>query len=94
MPVGGLWLGSGCSWRGGDRPWLRRSSLPVDQPVTLTFSAWGLLAPGDVELDFLSFLQAAVAATGDRAEVHEHVRATSDLDEAVALVALNHFTLP
>jgi len=34
------------------------------------------------------FLQAAVAATGDRAEVHEHVRATLDCDEAVALVAV------
>src|SRR6266849_3973920 len=47
-----------------------------------------LLAPRDVELDLLPFLQAAVAATGDRAEVHEHVRATLDRDEAVALVAV------
>ena len=43
---------------------------------------------GDVELDLLPFLQAAVAATGDRAEVHEHVRATLDRDEAVALAAV------
>src|SRR5206468_12414221 len=37
-----------------------------------------LLALGDVELDLLPFLQVAVATTGDRAEVHEHVRATID----------------
>src|SRR6266542_7029917 len=47
-----------------------------------------LLALGDVELDLLPFLQAAVAAAGDRAEVHEHVRATLDRDEAVALLAV------
>src|SRR5437764_10112692 len=47
-----------------------------------------LLALGDVELDLLPFLQAAVAATGDRAEVHEHVRAALDRDEAVPFVAV------
>src|SRR2546423_1253826 len=47
-----------------------------------------LLALGDVELDLLPFLQAAVAAAGDRAEVHEHVRAALDRDEAVAFVAV------
>src|SRR6266576_3245442 len=52
------------------------------------FRLGSLLALGDVELDLLSFLQAAVAAAGDRAEVHEHVRATLDRDEAVALVAV------
>src|SRR6266487_817409 len=46
------------------------------------------LALGDVELDLLPFLQAAVATTGDRAEVDEHVLATIDRDEAVALVAV------
>src|SRR6267154_1673089 len=46
-----------------------------------------LLALRDVELDLLPFLQAAVAAIGDRAEVHEHVRAALDRDETVALVA-------
>src|SRR6266536_3689696 len=52
------------------------------------FRLGSLLALGDVELDLLPFLQAAVAATGDRAEVHEHVLATLDRDESVALVAV------
>src|SRR5215831_5711573 len=52
------------------------------------FRLGSLLALGDVELDLLPFLQAAVAAAGDRAEVHEHVRVTVDSDEAVALVAV------
>src|SRR5215831_12429927 len=52
------------------------------------FRLGSLLALGDVELDLLPFLQAAVAAAGDRAEVHEHVRAPLDRDEAVALVAV------
>src|SRR5262249_56434520 len=43
-----------------------------------------LLALGDVELDLLPLVEAAVAATGDRAEVHEHIWATFDLDETVA----------
>src|SRR5438034_779261 len=47
-----------------------------------------LLALGDVELDLLPFLQVAVATTGDRAEVHEHVRATVHRDEAVTLVTV------
>src|SRR6266567_3788176 len=46
-----------------------------------------LLALRDVELDLLPFLEAAVAATGDCADVHEHVRAALDRDETVALVA-------
>src|SRR6266851_2337646 len=54
-----------------------------------------LLALRDVELDLLSFFQAAVAVTLDRAEVHEHVRATLDRDEAVALIAVEplHYAL-
>src|SRR5215831_11084580 len=52
------------------------------------FRLGSLLALGDVELDLLPFLEAAVAAAGDRAEVHEHVRAPLDRDEAVALVAV------
>src|SRR5208282_1005220 len=52
------------------------------------FRLGSLLALGDVELDLLPFLQAAVAATGDRAEVHEHVRAALDRDETVAFVAV------
>src|SRR5213078_1798983 len=52
------------------------------------FRLRSLLALGDVELDLLPFLQAAVAATGDRAEMHEHVRAALDRDETVALVAV------
>src|SRR5215472_5249763 len=47
-----------------------------------------LLALGDVELDLLPFLQAAVAAAGDRADMHEHVRAALDRDEAVAFVTV------
>src|SRR5207245_9925648 len=51
-----------------------------------------LLALGDVELDLLPFVQAAVAVTGDRAEMHEHVRATAlDRDEAITLVAVEPF---
>src|SRR5207344_1981339 len=42
------------------------------------FRLGSLLALGDVELDLLPFLQAAVAATSDRAEVHEHVLATKN----------------
>src|SRR5262249_28388949 len=65
------------------------SSLPTalagDSDV---FRLGSLLALGDVEFDLLPFLQAAVAAAGDRAEVHEHVRAALDRDEAVALVAV------
>src|SRR6266478_2968726 len=52
------------------------------------FRLGSLLALGDVELDLLTFLQTAIAAAGDRAEVHEHVWATLDRDEAVALVAV------
>src|SRR6266516_5688502 len=52
------------------------------------FCLGALLALRDVELDLLTFLEAAVTATGDRAEVHEHVRATLHRDEAVALVAV------
>src|SRR5499427_2558005 len=47
-----------------------------------------LLALGDVELDLLPFLQAAITVAGDRAEVHEHVRATLDSDETVTLVGV------
>src|SRR5215472_9144159 len=59
-----------------------------------------LLALGDVELDLLAFLKGAVAAPIDRAEVHEHVGATLNLDETVALlgveplhIALRHLDL-
>src|SRR5215469_11489813 len=52
------------------------------------FRLGSLLALRDVELDLLPFLQAAVAAPGDRAEVHEHIWAVPDLDEAVTLVAV------
>src|SRR6185437_8452394 len=50
-----------------------------------------LLALGNVELDLLPFLQIAVAVTDDSAEVHEHVLATIDSDETVALVAVEPF---
>src|SRR5579859_607013 len=52
------------------------------------FCLGSLLALSDVELDLLPFLQAAVAATGDRAEMHEHVRAALDRDEAITLFAV------
>src|SRR5215469_10778258 len=52
------------------------------------FRLGSLLALRDVELDLLPFLQAPVAATRDRAEVHEHIGAVCDLDEAVTLVAV------
>src|SRR6266700_4557087 len=52
------------------------------------FRLRSLLALGDVELDLLSFLQAAVATTRDRAEMHEHVLAALDRDEAIAFVAV------
>src|SRR6476646_5266494 len=52
------------------------------------FRLGSLLALRNVELDLLPFVDAAVATTRDRAEVHEHVRATLDLDEAVALVTV------
>src|SRR5215475_9675935 len=47
-----------------------------------------LLALRDVELDLLPFVEAAVAAASDRAEVHEHIRATFNLDETVAFIAV------
>ena len=53
------------------------------------FRLGSLLALGDVELDLLPFLQAAVATTSDRAEMHEHVLAAAvDRDEAIAFVAV------
>src|SRR5215471_11756091 len=52
------------------------------------FRLGSLLALGDVELDLLPFLQAAIAVAGDRAEVHEHVWATLDRDETVPLVGI------
>jgi hypothetical protein len=42
----------------------------------------------DIELDLLPLLKAAVAATGDRAEMHENIRTALDSDEAVALAAV------
>ncbi len=52
------------------------------------FRLGSLLALRDVELDLLPFLQPAVAATRDRPEVHEHVRAALHRDETVALIAV------
>src|SRR5215471_20235644 len=62
--------------------WCRWSADDLD-----VFRLGPLLALGDVELDLLPLGQAAVAAAGDRADVHEHVRAALDSDEAVAPVA-------
>src|SRR2546429_8860359 len=47
-----------------------------------------LLALRDIELDLLPFVEAAVAVTCDRAEVHEHILATFNLNETVAFVAV------
>ena len=59
------------------------------QAMTLTFSAWGPFWPWVMSNStFCPFLQAAVAATRDRAEVHEHVRAALHRDETVALIAV------
>src|SRR6266568_3877292 len=58
----------------------------ADDPDVLRLGS--LLALRDAGLDLLPFLQAAVAAAGDRAEVHEHVRATLGRDESVALLAV------
>src|SRR5215471_11957090 len=65
------------------------------------FRLRSFLALSDVELDLLPFLQAAIAVAGDRAEVHEHVLATLDSNETVALVgveplhsALSHVPSP
>src|SRR6266700_5615462 len=89
MPISGPWPRPLIALREGQSALASASSLPVRQPVTLTFSRLGpLLALRDVELDLLPFLQAAVAATGDRADVHEHVRAALDRDETAALAAL------
>src|SRR5712692_10221746 len=52
------------------------------------FRLGSLLALGDVELDLLAFLRAGGAAAGDRADVHEHVRAPLHRDEAVASPAV------
>src|SRR5262245_59333047 len=72
-PAPGMHLGSGAGGSADD--------LDV-------FRLGPLLALGDVELDPLPLLQAAVAAAGDRAEVHEDVLATLDSDEAIAPVAV------
>src|SRR2546429_6983796 len=89
MPIGGLSL---CS-----RSLLARGQsalAPAPSPAGGSagdldvFRLGSLLALGDVELDLLPFVEAAVAATGDRAEVHEHIWATFSLDKAVALVAV------
>jgi hypothetical protein len=47
-----------------------------------------LLTLGDLELDALILLEAAVAVGLDRAVVDEDVRSVVDLDEAVALFAV------
>ena len=51
-----------------------------------------LLTLGDVELDRLALVQRAIVLDG--AGVHEHVGAGLGLNEAVALLALNHLTVP
>src|SRR6266851_1930015 len=74
--------------RQGDLRWRRVVPADASAGDPDVFRLGSLLALGDVELDLLPFLQAAVTATGDRAEVHEHVRAALDRDEAVAFVAV------
>src|SRR6266567_2905143 len=89
MPISGPSLCAAVrSSRGGNLPWRRvvPAGASADDPDVVCLGP--LLALRDVELDLLPFLEAAVAATGDRADVHEHVRATLDRDETVALVAV------
>src|SRR5579863_10120069 len=79
--------------RGGDAPGpvgrALRPPVPAGSAGNLdVFRLGSLLALGDVELDLLPLLQAAVTATSDRAEVHEHIRTAFNRDEAVALVAV------
>src|SRR5216684_6932445 len=66
--------------------WAVGAGALADDPDV--FRLGSFLALGDVELDLLPFFQAAVAAAGDRADVDEHVRASLDRDEAVALAAV------
>ena len=59
------------------------------QAMTLTFSAWGPFWPWVMSNStFCPSSRLRVAATGDRAEVHEHVRAALHRDETVALIAV------
>src|SRR6266702_7308792 len=89
MPAGGPFAGCGRPLVAGvicgDAGAVAAAASAGDPDV---FRLGSLLPLGDVELDLLPFLQAAVAAAGDRAEVHEHVRAALDRDEAVAFVAV------
>src|SRR5213080_4931321 len=82
FPCAGVALGGGSALAPTSSPAAGSAGDPD------VFRLGSLLALGDVELDLLPFLQAAVAAAGDRAEVHEHVLATIDCDEAVAFVAV------
>jgi Bacterial regulatory proteins, luxR family len=85
--------GSGCGWRWCSFPNGLRLSAGSGAAVALAddldvLRLGSLLALRDVELDLLPFLETAVTAACDRAEVHEHIWATLDLDETVALVAV------
>src|SRR6185437_865401 len=50
-----------------------------------------LLAVGDAGPGLLPFVQAAVAATGDGTEMHEHVQAALNRDETITFVAVEPF---
>jgi hypothetical protein len=95
MPISGPSPCAALALRGGNLPW-RRASSPADASADdPDVDCLGpLLALRDVQLDLLPFLQAAVAATGDRADVHEHVRPPSTAMKQEPLSPLNHFTVP
>src|ERR671936_331184 len=78
----------------GNLPWRRRRLCRWSADDPDVFRLGSLLALRDVQLDLLPLLEAAVAATGDRAEMHEHVRATLHRDEAVALLAVEPLHRP
>src|SRR5260221_14469067 len=63
-------------------------SWPVHQPMTLTFSAWDPFWPCVMSNSTFCPPQGCGSRPGDRAEVHEHVRAALDRDETVALVTV------
>ena len=79
--------------RQGDLGWRRRRPLPMGEPMTLTFPAWGPLALGHVELDLLAFLQAAVPPPVIALKC-TNTSGPPCRDESEPFSGLNHFTVP
>jgi len=61
--------------------------------MALTFSAWAPLAMRDVELHLLTFLQAAVAGTRDRAEYTNTSGPSQRQMKPSPMSPVNHFTV-